>query len=91
MKEDITSIEVRVHIGSAKPRIEMRNSELHIYTSKKPVHGEANSDVIRMISEYFKVPKKQVELVKGAKSRNKLFTVKGTNAIQSVKSKGRRG
>jgi uncharacterized protein YggU (UPF0235/DUF167 family) len=89
MKEVAKSVEVKVHTGSANPRIEMRNSELHVYTSKKPVHGEANSDVVRMISEYFKVPKKQIELVKGAKSRNKLFVIRRGIITKGMKSKER--
>jgi uncharacterized protein YggU (UPF0235/DUF167 family) len=76
--EQHTRIEVRVHTGSTRPRIVQKGSGLHLYTVKKPLHGEANSDVIRMISEYFNVPKKNVEIVRGLKSRNKLILVRGS-------------
>ena len=75
--EKQTRIELRVHTGSARPRIVQKDDGLHLYTGKKPLQGEANSDVVRMISEYFNVPKKNVEIIRGLKSRNKLILVRG--------------
>ncbi len=45
-------IQVRIHTGSSKRVIERKEKILHIYTPKKPLKGEANSDAIRILSDY---------------------------------------
>jgi uncharacterized protein YggU (UPF0235/DUF167 family) len=70
-----TILQVTVHTGSARPRVERRDDALHVFTAKKPVQGQANSDVIRLISDYLTIPKNKIRIVKGLKSRNKLISI----------------
>ena len=71
------SLEVKVHTGSSKRGISLKNGQINLYTTKKPVKGEANLDAIKIISDYCGVPKKNVSILKGIKSRNKVFHIKG--------------
>ncbi len=92
MKDDKgITIEVKVHPRSSKREIILKSRALHIYTTKKPFRGEANSDVIRLVSEYFKVPKKNISITSGLKSLNKVLSIKGNIQIESDKLNSIRG
>jgi uncharacterized protein YggU (UPF0235/DUF167 family) len=68
-------IKVRVHTGSSRREVVLKGGGIHVYTRKKPEKGEANLDVVRIISEYFRVPKSAVELVRGDRAKVKLLRV----------------
>ena len=68
-------IEVRVHAGCSRREVVIKGSEIHVYTRKKPEKGEANLDVIAIISEYYKVPKSSVELLRGERAKVKLLRI----------------
>jgi hypothetical protein len=68
-------VEVRVHPGSSLRGVVLRGGELHVYTRKKPDKGEANLDVIAVVSEYYRVPKSSVELLRGDRAKVKILRV----------------
>jgi uncharacterized protein YggU (UPF0235/DUF167 family) len=78
-------IEVRVHAGSAKRAVVLKDGGIHVYTRKKPEKGEANLDVMEIVSEYFRVPKSSVELLRGERAKVKLLRI----AAGSCTDKGR--
>ncbi|MDR2770252.1 MAG: DUF167 domain-containing protein [Rickettsiales bacterium] len=48
---------------------------LRIYASSAPENGKANEAVAKMLADYFGVPKSSVRLVRGASSRDKVFSI----------------
>jgi len=70
-------LEVRMHTGSSRRSIEFKDNIAHIYTNLKPIDGKANQDAYNIISKYFGVPKRSILIIKGEKSRNKLFKIEG--------------
>jgi uncharacterized protein (TIGR00251 family) len=40
-----------------------------------PIEGRANKRIIELLAKYFDLPKSQVILIKGLKSKNKVFEV----------------
>lgn len=40
-----------------------------------PIEGRANKRIVELLAKYFGCPKSQVILVKGAKSKNKVFDI----------------
>lgn len=48
------------------------NGTLRVHITAAPVDGAANDAVIRALSEYFKVPKSGIKIVRGATSRDKV-------------------
>ena len=66
-----------MHPGSSKKGIEIKNDGIHLYTQKKPISGGANTDAVKIISDFYKVPKNNIILIKGERSRNKVFLIKG--------------
>ena len=77
MKKNVGThrIQVRIHTGSSKRAIEQKEKIFHIYTPKKPFRGEANSDAIRILSDYYKVAKSKISILSGQKSRDKIFLI----------------
>ncbi len=71
------TFEIIVHTGSSKRGISIKNGMIDLYTSKRPVNGEANLDAIKIISNYWGAPKSGISIIKGAASKNKVFVVKG--------------
>lgn len=69
-------ITVFVHPNSKKPRIEKDLlGDLHVYVSQPPLEGKANRAVLEALADYFKVSKSQVGLVRGEKSKQKVFRI----------------
>ena len=68
-------INVIAHTGSSKRIVLEKNGVYHVYTPKKPIKGEANKDIIKILSEKFEVPKSSISLIKGDKSKNKVFSI----------------
>ena len=50
---------------------------LKIRVQAAPEKGKANKAVIRILSELLEVPRRQIELVRGAGSQIKVFAVDG--------------
>jgi uncharacterized protein (TIGR00251 family) len=69
-------IKVKVFPGSKKERI-LRKSEdsFEVNVKGKPEKGLANRGVTMILSAYFKIPESRVRLIKGFKSRNKVFKI----------------
>lgn len=49
------------------------NGTLRVYTTAAPVDGAANTAIIKMLAEYFDVPKSSIRVIRGAQSRDKVI------------------
>jgi uncharacterized protein (TIGR00251 family) len=76
--QDIIRLSVKVHPGSSKRGIVIRDDGVHLYTTSKPLEGKANRDARDMLADYFHVPRKHVSLFRGDRSRQKTFQIEGT-------------
>ena len=67
----------------AKPRAKKstivgeRGDAIEVALAAPPVDGAANEELIRVVSTSLDVPKRDVELVRGETSREKLLAVRG--------------
>jgi len=69
-------IKVKVFPNSKEEKIIKRSEDsFEIKVKAKPIKGQANKEVVRVLAFYFKIPKSKVKLVKGAKKRNKIFEI----------------
>lgn len=48
---------------------------IRVHTTTSPTDGKANDAVIRALSEYFKVPRSCIKLVRGQTSHNKVIEI----------------
>ena len=69
-------ISIIAHPNSKKPRIEKDMLEnIHIYVSEPAKDNKANEAIIKSIAKQYGVAKTAVTLVRGARSKNKLFEI----------------
>lgn len=69
-------INVIAHPNSKKPRVEKDLfGGLQVYVSAPPLEGKANVAVILALTKYFKVKKYQISLVRGIRSKHKIFRI----------------
>ncbi len=66
---------IRVHPKASKNLIKKEANYLKVYLTKPPEDGLANAQLIDMLSDYFKVKKYQIKIIKGSTSRNKLIEI----------------
>jgi hypothetical protein len=48
---------------------------LRVHTTTAPTDGKANDAVIRALSEYWKIPRSQIRIVRGQTSHNKVVEI----------------
>ena len=48
---------------------------LRVHITAAPVDGAANVAVIKMLAEYFNIPKSQIKIVRGETSRDKVVEI----------------
>lgn len=69
-------VSVIAHPNSKNPKVEKDLfGTLHVWVKEPPLEGRANIAVLKALADYLKVKRSQVELISGAKSKNKLFEI----------------
>ncbi len=64
-------VTVKLHSKQAPKIVEISPGELIVHINAKPHDGEANQELIKLLAKHFRVPKTQIQIVSGAKSRKK--------------------
>lgn len=88
LKECEKGIELRVY---ATPRaskteiVDLIQDKCRIRVKAPPVEGEANLALIKFLARTFGLGKSSVALVKGQKSKNKCFFLKGIALPEAIK------
>ena len=73
-----TKLEVKLVPNSQQDRIVgfLANGQLKIKIKAKPVEGQANNYLIRLLSKKLSIPKSDIFIAKGLTSRNKVIEVR---------------
>lgn len=66
---------IRVCPRSSRNHIEQTGNVLKVFLTKPASDGLANSQLIELLSEHFKIKKYQIKIKSGLKSRNKLVEI----------------
>lgn len=77
-KDGSLTFTVRVQPRASNSKIvgEMEGS-LKVKIAAPPVDGEANEELIRFLSKWFEVPKRDIEIVSGESAKNKILRIHG--------------
>jgi uncharacterized protein len=68
-------IEVTVHPGAARPRVEERADGLHVWIAARPVEGAANEALLKAVAAHLGRSRGAVSLRLGGRSRRKLLEI----------------
>jgi uncharacterized protein (TIGR00251 family) len=67
---------IKIKPGAKVERVKrLDESHLEVWVKEKPEKGKANERLIKIISDYFKIPKSSILLVAGFKSREKVVKI----------------
>lgn len=70
-------IRARIKPNSNSLAIEKVGNELVVRVKAPAVDGKANEAAIKLIAQYYDIPKTKVKLTRGANSRQKVFEITG--------------
>jgi uncharacterized protein (TIGR00251 family) len=69
-------ISVVAHANAKNPRVEEDSTKtLHVYVHAPPRDGKANEAVVKLLAKHFCTKKNTVILVRGEKSKHKVFEI----------------
>jgi uncharacterized protein YggU (UPF0235/DUF167 family) len=68
-------ITVSVKPGSKSPGLEHSGDTLVVKVRERAIEGAANDAVTRAVAEHYNVAPSRVQLIKGARSKTKVFEV----------------
>jgi uncharacterized protein (TIGR00251 family) len=78
MKNKGTTIHIRVEPRSSRSGITgTYGNGLKVKLSSPPVEGKANAELIEILAKEFKIRKKDIEILSGKKSKNKIVRLCG--------------
>ena len=69
-------IKIKISPNSSKCEIINSENELKIKLTAQPIEGKANKCLIDFLSKTFKIPKSNIEIVKGETSKEKTILFK---------------
>lgn len=79
-------VRIRVHAQPGAKSTELaglHDGALKVRVQAPPLEGRANEELIRFLAERLEVARSQITLIRGAKSRSKLFEVSGISETQA--------
>ncbi|MDO8570943.1 MAG: DUF167 domain-containing protein [Candidatus Daviesbacteria bacterium] len=74
VKVKLKAREEKVKIANPK-LFENNENHFEVFVKEPPLEGRANTRVIELISEYFKVAPSKVKIIQGFKSREKVLEI----------------
>lgn len=62
--------------GSSKNKIEkLSDNTYRTQLTAPPINGKANEALIKLLAEYFNIPKSTVKIIRGLKSKTKIIEI----------------
>lgn len=68
-------IKVRVVPGSGRRLVKRESGCLKVYLTKPAIDGQANKELVELLSGHFKVKKYQIQITKGQNCRDKVIEI----------------
>ena len=68
-------VTVKLHSKLAPRIVETAPAELTVHINAKPHDGEANRELIKLLSKHFRVPKTKINILTGEKSHKKTLEI----------------
>ncbi|MBU5688047.1 MAG: DUF167 domain-containing protein [Candidatus Aenigmarchaeota archaeon] len=68
-------VKTKVKTGCKTQYIKILDDVIEIGVESLPEKGKANLEVIKMLSTHYNVPTSNIKLIKGAKNKEKVFSI----------------
>ncbi len=70
-------IHVKVKPNSRTEEVSQKSDSFIVRVKDPPKEGKANQSVVSLLAEHFGVPRSQVKILTGSRSRNKVVEIAG--------------
>ena len=78
LQSDGIVLHVRVRPRTSRSEIEgVTDGQLRLKLRSAPVENQANEEAVRLLSDALGLPRSRISLIRGAKSRDKVFHLQG--------------
>lgn len=85
-RKDGIIFRIRVRTSASCNKIKgLRGEALKIDINAPPIKGKANKECIRFLAKELRIPKADIEILSGLKSKDKLIKIKGINKEEAFK------
>ena len=68
-------ITIKVKTDAKQDKIEEKEGIFFVCVKERAEKGKANKKLIEILSKYFNVPKQNIEIITGERSRNKIVEI----------------
>lgn len=68
-------IKVQVKTGTSQEKLEVKGNEALVWIRQKPIAGQANAVLLRVLAKHFGVKKSAVSIQSGLKSKHKVVVI----------------
>jgi hypothetical protein len=68
-------ISIIVKTRAKENKVKAMSDELKVFVKEPAREGKANKAVIELLAEHFQVPKSEIEIISGYKSKNKIISI----------------
>ncbi|MBI4979513.1 MAG: DUF167 domain-containing protein [Spirochaetes bacterium] len=69
------SVSIKVVPNAKRVLLKSENNSLKLYINRPPVDGKANEAVIEYFSDALDIPKRDITIIRGATSRQKVLSI----------------
>ncbi len=81
-----TIIEIKLQPRASKNELQgFHGNELWVRTTAAPVDSEANSALLKMLSEVLDIPKTNITIITGLRNRHKVVKIRGIEREEAIK------
>jgi len=70
-------LKLKVAPGSKQIQVKKYGNSLKVRLKAKPEKNKANKELVALLSGMLNIPKRDIFIIKGEKSRNKILEIKG--------------
>ena len=94
VRDGRVSLRVRVKPSASKSAVlGVRAGELEVAVRALPVDGAANEELVRVLAEYFELPKRTVTIARGQSGRSKIvrLAVAPAKLVEALERHGKGG
>lgn len=72
---------ITVKPGSRQGKVEKTIDGYIAYVKEQPLENKANRALVKLLSEYFGVPKSRIEILTGKRSKQKIVEIKNLSCL----------
>ena len=76
-------LRIRVQPKARRNDVVVDGETIRVYVTTAPEGGKANKAVVRLLAKRLGVPKRDVEVVSGGKSRTKVISIEGLSEAEA--------